>query len=155
MFAEDASPVVKKTSKGLKEKQQTAINARIKYRQRRIQTFKTHLQNGTFPPRIKSIKPTPKMDSLESQRIVNAACEQAQRVILDQMLIEEEKKLTQDQGLLEQKRKARPKKKPSIAQVLKDLAELQDKYNQVCKALETTQEKPPTPCETGLPYDVL
>ena len=89
---------VKKTSKGLKEKQQTAIYARIKYRQRRIQTFKNHLEKGTFPPRMKSIKPTPKMETPESQRIVTAACEQAQRVLLDQMLIEEEKKLTRDQG---------------------------------------------------------
>ena len=149
MFAEDTSPVVKETSKGLKEKKrQTAIHARIKYRQRRIQTLKTHLQNGTFPPRMKSIKPTPKMDSPESQRIVNAACEQAQCVILDQMLVEEEKKLTQDQGLLEHKRKVYKKrvKKPSMAQVLKDLAELQEKYNELCK---TTQDKP-SPSDTPI-----
>ena len=129
----------------LKEQQQKrmTIQARIKYRQCSIKKLKTHLQNGTFPQRMKSIKPYPKMDSPESQRIVNAACEQAQCVILDQMLVEEEKKLTQDQaqfqGLLEQKRKVCKKrvKKPSMVQVLKELAELQEKYNQVCK---TTQE---------------
>ena len=131
-----------------KEQQQTrmTIQARLKYRQRRIKTLKTHLQNGTFPQRMKSIKPYPKMNSPESQRIVNAACEQAQCVILDQMLVEEEKKLAQDQaqfqGLLEQKRKVCKKrvKKPSMVQILKELAELQEKYNQVCKTLETTQE---------------
>ena len=130
---------VKKPSKGLKEKQQTAIYARIKYRQRRIQTFKTHLQKGTFPPRMKSIKPIPKMNTPESQRIVTAACEQAQRVLLDQMLIEEEKKLTRDEGLLQ--RKQRKRSKPSMAQVLKDLVELQEKYHQACQALELTQQK--------------
>ena len=86
------------------------------------------------------------MDSPESQRIVNAGCEQVQCVILDQMLVEEEKKLTKDQeqyqGLLQQKRKVCKKrvKKPSLVQVLKELAELQEKYNQVCKTLENTRE---------------
>ena len=126
-----------KDSKGLKEKQQTAIYARIKYRQRRIQSFKTHLQHGTFPPRMKSMKPIPKMKTAESQKIVSAACQEAQRVLLDQMLIEEEQQLVQDQGLLEQRR---PKKEPSMAQVLKELVELQRKYNQACKVLETTQD---------------
>ena len=95
---------------------------------------------------MKSIKPYPKMGSSESQRIVNAACQQVQCVILNQMLVEEENKLTQDQAqfqeLLEQKRKVCKKRvmKPSMVQVLKELAELQEKYNQVCKTLETTQE---------------
>ena len=129
---------VKTPSKGLKEKQQTAIYSRIKYRERRIQSLKTHLQKGTFPPRMKSIKPIPKMETPESQRIVTAACEQAQRVLLDQMLVEEEKKLTKEQGLFQWKKK---RSKPSITQVLKDLQELQDKYHHVCQVLETTQQQ--------------
>ena len=86
------------------------------------------------------------MYSPESQRIVNVACEQLQCVILDQMLVEEEKKLAKDQDqyheLLEQKREVCTKrgKKPSMVQVLKDLAELQEKYSQVCKTLENTRE---------------
>ena len=129
---------VKTPSKGIKEKQQTAIYSRIKYRERRIQTLKTHVQKGTFPPRMKSIKPIPKMATPESQRIVTAACEQAQRVLLNQMLMEEEKKLTQEQGLFQWKKK---RSKPSITQVLKDLQELQDKYHHVCQVLETTQQQ--------------
>ena len=129
---------VKTPSKGLKEKQQSAIYSRIKYRERRIQTLKTHLQKGTFPPRMKSMKPIPKMETPESQRIVTAACEQAQRVLLDQMLVEEEKKLTKDQGLFQWKKK---RSKPYITQVLKDLQELQDKYDQACQVLETTQQQ--------------
>ena len=129
---------IKSPSKGLKEKQQTAIYSRIKYRERRIQTLKTHIQKGTFPPRMKSIKPIPKMTTPESQRIVTAACEQAQRVLLNQMLVEEEKKLTQEQGLFQWKKK---RSKPSITQVLKDLQELQDKYHQVSHLLELTQQQ--------------
>ena len=37
------------------------------------------------------------MESSETQAVVNAACEQVHCVILDQMTLDEEKKLTQDQ----------------------------------------------------------
>ena len=63
-----------------------ATHARIKYRERTIKGFKNHLKKGTFPQRMKSIKPYPKMSSSESQAIVNAACDQVQCVILDQMI---------------------------------------------------------------------
>ena len=122
------------------------VQARIKYRQRAIKKLRTHLKNGTFPQRMKSIKPYPKMDSPESQAIVNAACNQVQCVILDQMLLEEEKKLAKDQEryqtLQEQKRKACQKrmKSPTVAQLQKELAELHAKYSQVCKTLENTRE---------------
>lgn len=46
---------------------------------------------------MKSIRPYPKINSSEAQAIVNAACDQVQCVILDQMVLEEQKKLTQDQ----------------------------------------------------------
>ena len=74
-----------------------ATHACIKYRERTIKGFKNHLKKGTFPQRMKSIKPYPKMSSSESQAIVNAACDQVQCVILDQMIQEEEKKLVEDQ----------------------------------------------------------
>ena len=38
-----------------------------------------------------------KMNSPEAQAVVNAACDQVQCVILDQMILDEEKKLTEDQ----------------------------------------------------------
>ena len=150
MSAVNVLPVANETSKNmtLKEKRQTrmTVQARIKYRQRAIKKLKTHLKNGTFPQRMKSIKPYPKMDSPESQAIVNAACNQAQCVILEQMLLEEETKLVKDQEryqtLQEQKRKACQKKvkSPTVAQLQKELAELQTKYSQVCKTLENTRE---------------
>ena len=120
------------STKTAKEKQQSAIYARINYRKRRIETFKHHLQLGTFPPRIKSMKPFPKMKTAEGQQIVHAACQQAQRVLLDQMLIEEEQQLSRDQDLLKQHHQTT--KKPSMAQVLKELVELQRKYNEATRA---------------------
>ena len=46
---------------------------------------------------MKSIKPYPKMNSPEAQAVVNAACDQVQYVILDQMILDEEKKVMEDQ----------------------------------------------------------
>ena len=74
-----------------------AIHARIKYREKVIKAFRKHLKQGTFPKRMKSIRSYPKMNSPEAQSIVNAACDQVQCVILDQMIQGEEKKLTQEQ----------------------------------------------------------
>ena len=65
------------------------IQARIKYREKVIKAFRKHLKNGTFPKRMKSLRPYPKMTSHEPQAIVNAACDQVQCVILDQMILEE------------------------------------------------------------------
>ena len=151
------------TLKEKRQKRQTrlAVKARIKYRQRTIEKGRAHLKNGTFPQRMKSIKPYPKMDSPESQAIVNAACNQVQCVILDQVLLEEEKKLAKDQewyhSLHQQKYRQRRVKRPTVAQLQKELVELHAKYGQVCKSMENTREKDEekkgedlktTPCET-------
>ena len=82
--------------KGYRQKLMT-MKARIKYREHAIKEFRKHLRNGTFLQRMKCIKPYPKMTLPEAQGIVNAACDQVQSVILDQMIQEEEKKLFQDQ----------------------------------------------------------
>ena len=84
---------VKARLKGYPQKLMT-IKERIKYREHTIKGFRKHLKNCTFPQRMKSIKPYPKMSSPEAQAIVNAACDQVQSVILDQMIREEEKKLS-------------------------------------------------------------
>ena len=73
------------------------LKARIRYREHVIKIFIKHLKNGTFPQRMKSIKRYPKMGSPESQKIVDAACDQVQCVILDIMILDKEKKLTADQ----------------------------------------------------------
>ena len=73
------------------------IKARIKYREKAIKGFRNHLKKGTFPKRFKSLLPFPKMESPETQAVVNEACEDVHCVILDQMILDEEKKLVQDQ----------------------------------------------------------
>jgi len=130
-----------------------AIQARIKYREQTIKTFQRHLKQGTFPKRMKSIKPYPKMNTSEGQAIVNAACDQVQCVILDQMLLEEQQKLTQDQDmnqtlkeqqLAERVPRKKPEiapskkpKKPSVAQLQEELALLQASVAQLCSLMET------------------
>lgn len=150
----DMSEPTEKTKKavlrGYRQKLMT-IKARIKYCEHALKTFRKHLKNGTFPKRMKSIKPYPKMQSSEAQAIVNAACDQVQCVILDQMLLEEQKKLAEDQKSYEavkvQRQRNRqqlktPKKpkKLTMVQLKQELADLQSKYIQLCKQLETPSE---------------
>ena len=131
------------TLKSYRQKLQ-AIQARIKYREKAIKGFRHHLKKGTFPKRFKSLRPFPKMDSPESQTIVNAACEQVHCIILDQMILDEEKKLEQDQisyHVMKTERESersqlpRQPKKLSIVQLRQELAELQCKYAQLYQQL--------------------
>ena len=65
----------KPTLKSYRQKLQ-AIQARIKYREKAIKGFRNHLKKGTFPKRFKSLRPFPKMESPESQAVVNARSNQ-------------------------------------------------------------------------------
>ena len=128
----------KSTLKSYRQKLQ-AIQARIKYREKAIKGFRNHLKKGTFPKRFKSLRPFPKMDSPETQAVVNAACEQVHCVLLDQMILDEEKKLLQDQDNYLAMKKQREcersqllktSKKPqklSVTQLMQELTELQSK----------------------------
>ena len=123
----------KPTLKSYRQKLQ-AIQARIKYREKAIKGFRNHLKKGTFPKRFKSLRPVPKMESSETQAVVNAACEQVHCVILDQMTLDEEKKLTQDQTSYKTMKKERegersqllktPRKpkKSTVAKLMQELA---------------------------------
>ena len=143
-------PIVKSKKSTLKSYRQKlqAIQARIKYRQKAIKGFKNHLKKGTFPKRFKSLRPYPKMESPETQAVVNAACEQVHCVILDQMLLDEEKKLVQDQTSYQAMKKERestrsqlPRKpqKLSVAQLMQELTDLQSKYAQLYQQLNSTR----------------
>ena len=88
------------------------------------------------------------MESPETQSVVNAACEQVHCVILDQMILDEEKKLTQDQTSYEALRKEgegersqlpRKLKKLSVTQLMQELTELQSKYAQLWSQLNNPQ----------------
>lgn len=150
-----AETVVKPMTKGKKQKlpsyrqRMQAIQARMKYREKLIKGFKQHQQKGTFPKRFKSLKPYPKMSTPESQALVNAACQQVECVVLDQMVQEEEMKLKQDQAecqSLKEERQAElsqvQRKKPKMMTTLElqqELKELQAKYSDLCSKLESNQ----------------
>ena len=97
---------VKTTLIGYRQKLQ-AIEARIKYREKAIKGFRNHLKKGTFPKRFKSLQPYPKMESPESQAVVHC-------VILDQMILYEERKLTQDQTSYQTMKKERNVERPQL-----------------------------------------
>ena len=86
------------------------------------------------------------MDSPESQAIVNAACGQVHCVILNQMLIEEEKKLKQDETKYQTMKKERQQlkttqktKKPTVMQLQQELKELKSKVTLLCSQRDITQ----------------
>ena len=84
------------------------------------------------------------MESPESQAIVNAACGQVHGVILNQMVIEEEKKLKQDETKYQTMKKQHPKttqrpKKPTVLQLQQELKELQSKVTLLCNQRDITQ----------------
>ena len=84
------------------------------------------------------------METPESQAIVNAACQQVESVILDQMALEERLKLKQDQTRYEtmkQKRAQVPRKPKtiSVVQLQQELKELQLKYGQLCSKLDNKE----------------
>ena len=85
VVSESIEPSKKVMLRGYRQKLMT-IKARIKHREKVIKAFRKHLEHGTFPKRMKSIRPYPKMNSAEPQNIVNAACDQVQCVILGQMI---------------------------------------------------------------------
>ena len=140
----------KPTLKSYRQKLQ-AIQVRIKYREKAIKGFRNHLKKGTFPKRFKSLRPFPKMESPETQAVVNAACEQVHCVILDQVTLDEEKKLTQDQTSYKTMKKERegersqllktPRKpkKFTVAKLMQELTDLQSKYTQLCSQLNNPQ----------------
>ena len=152
-IGDQSEPTEKNMKTALKSYRQKlqAIQARIKYREKAIKGFRNHLKKGTFPKRFKSLRPYPKMESPESQAVVNAACEQVHCVILDQMILDEERKLTQDQTSYQTMKKERnverpqllkkPKKakKFTVAQLMQELTDLQSKYTQLCSQLNNPQ----------------
>ena len=103
-----------------------------------------HLKKGTFPKRLKAMRPYPKMETPESQAIVNVACEQVHCVILDQMDLEEEIKLREDQTRyhsMKQEREGEPRKPKMITVVdlQQELKDLQSKYTELCSKLDSKE----------------
>ena len=146
------------TEKTLKEYQQKqiALKARIKYREHTLKHLSGHLKNGTFPKRMKCIKPYPKMETPEAQTIVNEACQQVDKVILGQMIQEQALKLKQDQDSCQtlkkerlhqrKQRKATVKKSMiTVVQLQRELGDLQSKYTELYQKLNNAPVKQESP----------
>ena len=130
--------------------QYVTLHARIKHREKAIQGFQQHLRNGTFPKRMKSLKPYPTMETPETQAVVNEACQQAEKVLMGQRIQEYERKLQEDRTSLQalketrrqqrQQQKAAPPPKPSmtvtVSQLQQELRDLQYKYTELSQKLK-------------------
>ena len=95
------------------------------------------------------------MDTPEAQNVVNAACEEVNKIILDQMIQEQECQLKQDQDCYQTLKKVRqdqrqaskatqiPKKTPmmTVVQLQQELRDLQSKYMELCSKLERSPVK--------------
>ena len=138
------------------QQQYSLLLTRIKYREAAIQGLNQHLKNGTFPKRMKSLKPYPTMETPETQAVVNEACQQAEKVLIAQRIQEYERKLQQDrtslQTLKETRRQQRqqriaskvtnkPPKKVSVSQLQQELRDLQTKYTELSQKLTPTKSK--------------
>ena len=138
------------------QQQYSLLLTRIKYREAAIQGLNQHLKNGTFPKRMKSLKPYPTMENPETQAVVNEACQQAEKVLITQRIQDFERKLQEDraslQTLKETRRKQRQQqlaskvtnkpKKVSVSQIQQELRDLQTKYTELSRKLETTPANP-------------
>ena len=141
------------------QRQCIVIHNRISKRGQALRGLKQHLKNGTFPKRMKSLKPYPTMESPEAQAVVNQACEQVEKVMLDQRIQDCERKLLQDraslQTLKETRREQRQqckvekqrqqsktrKTEPTVLQLQRELRDLQVKYTELSQKLTPIKPK--------------
>ena len=138
----NTTTTVKKESR----QKQIALKARIKYREHALQGYKRHLKQGTFPKRMKSLKPYPKMESPKAQEVINDACQRVDKIILEHMIQDQVENLNQDQASLDllkkeqHKAKAKPKTNPkkamiTVLQLQQELKDLQAKYTELSQKL--------------------
>jgi len=95
------------------------------------------------------ITPYPKMNTSEGQATVNTACDEVQRVILNEMAIEEQQKLTQEQDLYKtfksppkqmEKTKKQVQRKTSVTQLQKELTQLQANVAHLSSLMDTNKK---------------
>ena len=142
------SPLPKGNTTMKKESQQKqiALKARIKYREHALQGYKRHLKQGTFPKRMKSLKPYPKMNTPKAQGVINEACQRVEKIILEYMIQDQAENLKQDQTSLDllnkEQRKAKTLKQTktdqpmvTVLQLQRELKDLQAKYTDLSQKL--------------------
>ena len=95
------------------EKQRAASQAKLWYHERKLKTLQSHLERGTIP------KTFPKMRIPQGQALIHEACDEVQKIMLIQMVEEEQQALAQAQ----KEYKSLPKK-DTIKSLRKELKSL-------------------------------
>ena len=78
------------------EKQRAASQAKLWYHERKLKTLQSHLERGTISKTLR-LKTFPKMKTPQGQALIHEACDEVQKIMLIQMVEEEQQALAQAQ----------------------------------------------------------
>ena len=79
-----------------KRKQRMFSRAKLSYHERKLRELHVHLDQGTFPNSLK-MKASVNMKTTEGQALIHEACQEVQKIMLIQMVEEEQQALTHAQ----------------------------------------------------------
>ena len=77
-------------------KLRAASRVKLCYHERKLKELQTHLERGTTPKTLR-LKPYPKMKTPQGQALIHEACDEVQKIMLIQMVEEEQQALAQAQ----------------------------------------------------------
>ena len=126
-----------------KRKLRVASRAKLYYHERKLKEFQEHLKRGTYPKNMR-LRPYPKMKTPQGQDLIHEACEEVQKIMLIQMVEEEQQALTQEQKVYKSlhEKTWKPKPKEEIIKTLqKELKSMRAQLSKLQK--ERNNESPP------------
>ena len=130
-----------------KRKLRMISRAKLRYHERKLKELHTHLERGTTPKSLR-LKSYPKMKTPEGQSLIHEACNEVQKIMLIQMVEEEQQALTQAQKTYKslQEKTWKPKPKEEIIKTL------QKQLESMRAQLSNSPHAATTPSETVEAY---
>ena len=98
-------------------KRRMTSRAKLYYHERKLKELQTHLERGTTPKTLR-LKPYPKMKTPQGQALIHEACDEVQKIMLIQMVEEEQQALAQAQKDYKSLQEKKPRKKEDIIKAL-------------------------------------
>ena len=133
-----------------KRKLRMASRAKLHYHERKLKGFQEHLERGTYPKTLR-LRPYPKMKTPQGQTLIHEACEEVQKIMLIQMVEEEQQALTQEQKVYKSlhEKTCKPKRKEEIIKTLqKELKSMRAQLSKLQK--ETSPPNATTPSSEAI-----
>ena len=120
-------------------KLRAASRVKLCYHERKLKELQTHLERGTHPKRVR-LRPYPKMKTPQGQALIHEACDEVQKIMLIQMVEEEQQALAQAQNDYKNLQEKKPRKKEDIIKSLqKELKSMRARLSKLQK-----EATPPT-----------